>query len=142
MELNINKWVNVYDDFKIKIGIRTISQMKECENLLTDAMESTEYPKELEGKKFDEMTEEEKQKLNDTIKINPQIFKEYKRKIVLYTLEDWEGLTSNNQPIQCIYNKEEKRLSDESFEILLQNQSLVDLIFEVITENIETYKKK
>jgi len=142
MELNINKWVNVYDDFKIKIGIRTISQMKECENLLTDAMESTEYPKELEGKKFDEMTDEEKQKLNDTIKINPQIFKEYKRKIGLYTLEDWEGLTSNNQPIQCIYNKEEKRLSDESFEILLQNQSLVDLIFEVISENIETYKKK
>ena len=124
--INRNKWIDVQDGFKIKVGLATIQQVNDLEDLIRQGEVTAIKENLLTEKGYPDVTK------------TPE-FQEYVNKTIEYKLKDWEGLTDVDEVIKCILDGD--KLSEDTMALVRNLPPLFILsLFKTITESAESFK--
>jgi hypothetical protein len=120
-----NKWLEVQDNFKIKVGLATIQQLNELESLIRQG-EATAIA--------NNWMIDDKPNITKTPEFQTFIYK-----TIEYKLKDWDGLTEDDTVIKCIVTGD--KLSEETMTRIRNLPELfILLLFRIITESAESFK--
>lgn len=130
LKRSLNHWTEPIGGVKFKLKYPSIEQGLKIEQLKKDIYEFEYVP--------------DKEEIQFKIKnFNEVKALEYKRYCIKVWIEDWEGMTENEQPVKC--ELENNELKNDLWWGLVQDIKLTDLLFEAFKKEIEfsnTDKKK
>ena len=130
LKRSLNYWTEPIGGVKFKLKYPSIEQGKKIEKLDIESFKYTFYQE----------NNETKAKLEN---IDSLKYLELKRYCIKVWIEDWEGMTENEQPVKC--ELENNELKDDLWWGLVQDIKLTDLLFDAFKKEIEftnTDKKK
>ena len=117
-------FIDVVEDFKIKVKLASKEQCIELESLLRKAMANAKETIVYEGKEYPDFMKTEE-------------YSEYIYKTIQYKVADWQGLENNGNVIKC--ELENNKIKDELMEFFYNVPLFSKEVFEAIQNSKEAF---